>query len=102
MSDPALSQAASAAAPSKSASGSVSDPVSGAPAHPLVEQARDSLRQTIDRYIPQLQLTRSDTDELKRQAAVKSGIDQLTTLLNKLDSTLLRVAVFGFFSHCLK
>ncbi|MEM8613504.1 MAG: GTP-binding protein [Cyanobacteria bacterium P01_H01_bin.105] len=99
MSDPALSQAASAAAPSKSASGSVSDPVSGAPAHPLVEQARDSLRQTIDRYIPQLQLTRSDTDELKRQAAVKSGIDQLTTLLNKLDSTLLRVAVFGLVSR---
>ncbi|MEM9483608.1 MAG: GTP-binding protein, partial [Cyanobacteria bacterium P01_F01_bin.116] len=37
--------------------------------------------------------------ELKRQAAVKSGIDQLTTLLNKLDSTLLRVAVFGLVSR---
>ena len=70
-----------------------------AQAHPLVEQARDSLRQTIDRYIPQLELTRSDADELKRQAAVKSGIDQLTTLLNKLDSTLLRVAVFGLVSR---
>lgn len=69
------------------------------PGHPLVEQARDSLRQTIDRYIPQLELTRSDADELKRQAAVKSGIDQLTTLLNKLDSTLLRVAVFGLVSR---
>ncbi|MEL6232454.1 MAG: GTP-binding protein [Cyanobacteria bacterium J06627_3] len=68
-------------------------------AHPLVNQARDSLRQTIDRYIPQLELTRSDADELKRQAAVKSGIDQLTTLLNKLDSTLLRVAVFGLVSR---
>ena len=68
-------------------------------AHPLVDQARDSLRQTIDRYIPQLELTRSDADELKRQAAVKSGIDQLTTLLNKLDSTLLRLAVFGLVSR---
>lgn len=68
-------------------------------AYPLVEQARESLRQTIDRYIPQLELTRSDVDELKRQAAVKSGIDQLTTLLNKLDSTLLRVAVFGLVSR---
>lgn len=67
--------------------------------HPLVDRARDSLRQTIDRYIPQLELTRSDTDELKRQAAVKAGIDQLTTLLNKLDSTLLRVAVFGLVSR---
>ncbi|MEM6253473.1 MAG: GTP-binding protein [Cyanobacteria bacterium P01_D01_bin.156] len=67
--------------------------------YPLVEQARESLRQTIDRYIPQLELTRSNADELKRQAAVKSGIDQLTTLLNKLDSTLLRVAVFGLVSR---
>ncbi|MFG6099194.1 GTP-binding protein [Leptothoe sp. ISB3NOV94-8A] len=66
---------------------------------PLVERARDSLRQTIDRYIPQLELTRSDADELKRQAAVKAGIAQLTTLLNKLDSTLLRVAVFGLVSR---
>ena len=68
-------------------------------AHPLVDQARESLRQTIDRYIPQLELTRSDADELKRQAAVKAGIDQLTTLLNKLNSTLLRVAVFGLVSR---
>lgn len=68
-------------------------------AHPLVDRARDSLRQTIDRYIPQLELTRSDADELKRQAAVKAGIDRLTTLLNKLDSTLLRIAVFGLVSR---
>ena len=74
-------------------------PVPDAAAHPMVDQARDSLRQTIDRYIPQLQLTRSDADELRRQAAVKSGIDQLTTLLNKLDSTLLRIAVFGLVSR---
>ncbi|MEM7065375.1 MAG: GTP-binding protein [Cyanobacteria bacterium P01_B01_bin.77] len=69
------------------------------PAHPLVGQVRDSLRRTIDRYIPQLELTRFGNDELKRQAAVKSGIDQLTVLLNKLDSTLLRVAVFGLVSR---
>ena len=67
--------------------------------YPLVDQARDTLRQTIDRYIPQLELTRSDADELKRQAAVKTGIDQLTALLSKLDSTLLRVAVFGLVSR---
>ncbi|NEQ51592.1 MAG: DUF697 domain-containing protein [Leptolyngbya sp. SIO3F4] len=67
--------------------------------NPLVDKVRDSLRQTIDRYIPQLELTRSDSEELRRQAAVKSGIDQLTTLLNKLDSTLLRIAVFGLVSR---
>ncbi len=67
--------------------------------NPLVEQARTSLRQAIDRYIPQLKMTRLDAQELNRQAAVKTGIDQLTTLMNKLDSSLLRVAVFGLVSR---
>jgi hypothetical protein len=67
--------------------------------NPLVEQARSSLRQAIDRYIPQLKMTRLDTQELNRQAAVKNGIDQLTTLMNKLDGSLLRVAVFGLVSR---
>lgn len=67
--------------------------------NPLVEQARDSLRQAIDRYIPQLKMTRLDAQEMSRQAAVKNGIDQLTTLMNKLDSSLLRVAVFGLVSR---
>ncbi|MEO0456769.1 MAG: GTP-binding protein [Cyanobacteria bacterium P01_A01_bin.114] len=68
-------------------------------AYPLVRQARNSLRQAIDRYIPQLKLTRLDAEALQRQAAVKAGIDQLTGLMNKLDSTLLRVAVFGLVSR---
>ncbi len=67
--------------------------------NPLVEQARTSLRQAIDRYIPQLKMTRLDAPELARQAAVKAGIDQLTALMNKLDSSLLRVAVFGLVSR---
>ncbi len=67
--------------------------------NPLVEQARTSLRQAIDRYIPQLKMTRLDAQELARQAAVKAGIDQLTALINKLDSALLRVAVFGLVSR---
>ncbi len=67
--------------------------------NPLVEQARTSLRQAIDRYIPQLKMTRLDASELSRQAAVKSGLDQLTALMNKLDSSLLRVAVFGLVSR---
>lgn len=91
MTHPALIQETSAKAAASEATAST--------AHPLVDQARDSLRQTIDRYIPQLELTRSDADELKRQAAVKAGINQLTVLLNKLDSTLLRVAVFGLVSR---
>ncbi|MGC1308232.1 MAG: GTP-binding protein [Phormidesmis sp.] len=69
------------------------------PLNPLVEEARTSLRQAIDRYIPQLKMTRLDSAELSRQAAVKGGIDQLTALMNKLDGSLLRVAVFGLVSR---
>ena len=66
---------------------------------PFVEQARTSLRQAIDRYIPQLKMTQLTEQELSRQSAVKTGIDQLTALMNKLDSSLLRVAVFGLVSR---
>ncbi len=67
--------------------------------NPLVEQARTSLRQAIDRYIPQLKMTQLTEQELGRQAAVKSGIDQLSALMSKLDSSLLKVAVFGLVSR---
>ena len=67
--------------------------------NPIVDQARNSLRQAIDRYIPQLKMTQLDATELARQAAVKKGIDQLTTLMNKLGGSLLRVAVFGLVSR---
>ena len=67
--------------------------------NPIVEQARSSLRQAIDRYIPQLKMTQLDEQELGRQAAVKNGIDQLTALMSKLDSSNLRVAVFGLVSR---
>ncbi|MBE9078397.1 GTP-binding protein [Romeria aff. gracilis LEGE 07310] len=67
--------------------------------HPLVKQARSSLRQAVDRFIPQLKLARHDDVGLQRQAAVKQGIDQLTSLMGKLDGSLLRVAVFGLVSR---
>lgn len=76
------------------------EPSANTPAlNPVVEQARDSLRQAIDRYIPQLKMTQLNEQELGRQAAVKNGIDQLTALMNKLDGSLLRVAVFGLVSR---
>ena len=67
--------------------------------NPVVDQARTSLRQAIDRYIPQLKMTQLEPSELARQAAVKKGIDQLTALMNKLGGSLLRVAVFGLVSR---
>ena len=70
-----------------------------ATANVVVEQARASLQQAVDRYIPQLKMTRLDDQELTRQAAVKRGIDQLTTLMKKLDGSLLRIAVFGLVSR---
>ncbi|MEO1790657.1 MAG: GTP-binding protein [Cyanobacteria bacterium J06629_19] len=65
----------------------------------IVAQARNSLRQAIDRYIPQLKMTQLDEQELARQATVKAGIDQLTALMAKLESTNLRIAVFGLVSR---
>ncbi|MEM6349414.1 MAG: GTP-binding protein [Cyanobacteria bacterium P01_D01_bin.14] len=65
----------------------------------VVAQAREGLRQAVDRYIPQLRLNPLKPEDLKRQAAVKSGIDQLNGLMAKLDSTLIRVAVFGLVSR---
>ncbi|MEO0539451.1 MAG: GTP-binding protein [Cyanobacteria bacterium P01_A01_bin.105] len=64
-----------------------------------VVQAHASLQQAIDRYIPQLKLNPLSPEDLKRQAAVKSGLDQLNALLAKLGSTLVRVAVFGLVSR---
>ncbi|MEO1591119.1 MAG: GTP-binding protein [Cyanobacteria bacterium J06632_22] len=71
----------------------------GATAESLSVRARDSLRRAIDRYIPQLKLNPLSNEDLKRQAAVKAGIDQLNGLMAKLDSTLIRVAVFGLVSR---
>ncbi|MGD1865341.1 MAG: DUF697 domain-containing protein [Phormidesmis sp.] len=67
--------------------------------NPIIEQARNSLRQAIDRYIPQLKMTQLTDQELTRQATVKTGIDQLTALISKLDSSNLRIAVFGLVSR---
>ncbi len=77
----------------------VVSPASAPPGETLTIRARDSLRRAIDRYIPQLKLNPSSNEDLKRQAAVKSGIDQLNALMAKLDSTLIRVAVFGLVSR---
>ena len=74
-------------------------PAESSELNPVVEQARTSLRQAVDRYIPQLKMTQLDSSELARQAAVKKGIDQLTALMNKLGGSLLRVAVFGLVSR---
>jgi len=75
----------------------MSSPVSSQ--NPIVEQARSSLRQAIDRYIPQLKMAQLNEQELSRQNAVKTGIDQLTALMSKLDSSNLRIAVFGLVSR---
>ena len=64
-----------------------------------LNRTRSSLKRAIARYTPKLRLSFRNSDELQRQAEVKSGLDSLSTLLKKLDSPVLRVAVFGLVSR---
>ncbi|MDJ0706350.1 MAG: GTP-binding protein [Leptolyngbyaceae cyanobacterium MO_188.B28] len=64
-----------------------------------LNRTRSSLKRAIARYTPKLRLSFRSSDELQRQAEVKAGLDELSTLLKKLDSSVLRVAVFGLVSR---
>ncbi|MEM8544529.1 MAG: GTP-binding protein [Cyanobacteria bacterium P01_H01_bin.119] len=64
-----------------------------------LEQARHSLKRAIARYGPKLHLGRLNSEDLRRQAKIKDGIEQLTRLSQKLNGAVLRVAVFGLVSR---
>lgn len=64
-----------------------------------LNRTRSSLKRAIARYTPKLRLSFRSSDELQRQAEVKAGLDALSTLLKKLDTPILRVAVFGLVSR---
>ena len=65
----------------------------------LFKQARTSLRRTVERYQTQLHLPLGGQADLQRQAAIKTGVDQLTALTYRLETAVLRVAVFGLVSR---
>ncbi|MBW4513935.1 MAG: GTP-binding protein [Timaviella obliquedivisa GSE-PSE-MK23-08B] len=60
-------------------------------------QARSSLKQTLNRY-SQLPPRKRNADVAVR-AALKRGLDGLTTTLDKLNNCLIRIAVFGLVSR---
>ena len=64
-----------------------------------LERARASLKRAIARFTPNLQLLRLENSNLQHQAALKQGIEQLSILTHKLDTAVLRVAVFGLVSR---
>lgn len=65
----------------------------------LFKQTRLSLRRTIDRYRAKLHLPRLESQDLQRQATIKAGVDQLTAIACRLETAVLRVAVFGLVSR---
>ncbi|MEO0532767.1 MAG: GTP-binding protein [Cyanobacteria bacterium P01_A01_bin.123] len=85
--------------PSSSAAQTPRGQVSDGPLPAYLEQSRASLKRAIARFSPNLHLARSGNDSLQHQAAIKQGIEQLTALTHKLDSAVLRVAVFGLVSR---
>ncbi|NJM85166.1 MAG: hypothetical protein HC839_02745, partial [Leptolyngbyaceae cyanobacterium RM2_2_21] len=65
----------------------------------LLKQAGISLRRTVDRYSPKLLLPLDSPGDLQRQAVLKTGVDQLTAIACRLETSVLRVAVFGLVSR---
>ena len=63
------------------------------------DRAKTSLKQTINRYAHQLRIRRRNPDAIEIQAAMKTDLDRLSNSLDKLNTYLVRVAVFGLVSR---
>ncbi|MBD3881938.1 DUF697 domain-containing protein [Phormidium tenue FACHB-886] len=63
------------------------------------DRAKTSLKQTINRYAHQLRVRRRNPESIEIQAAMKTDLDRLSTSLDKLNTCLIRVAVFGLVSR---
>lgn len=64
-----------------------------------LQRARASLRQAVNRYSQKLRSTRRTATTVELQSALKTDLDQLSTALDKLDHTVVRIAVFGLVSR---
>lgn len=61
--------------------------------------ARQSLKQALSRYAQKVRLPRRGSTAVELQSSLKKDMDRLSATLDKLDHTLLRVAVFGLVSR---
>jgi uncharacterized protein len=64
-----------------------------------VDRARSSLKQTLQRYGHQLRMKRRSPETVELQAALKADLDRLSAALDKLNSALFKIAVFGLVSR---
>jgi small GTP-binding protein len=64
-----------------------------------IDRARSSLKQAINRYTHQLRLKRRSPEAVELQAALKTDLDRLSLSLDKLNSALFKIAVFGLVSR---
>lgn len=64
-----------------------------------IDRARSSLKQAINRYTHQLRLKRRSSEAVELQAALKTDLDRLSLSLDKLNSALFKIAVFGLVSR---
>lgn len=63
------------------------------------QRARTSLRQAINRFSQQLRQTQRSPRGIDLQASIKTGLDQLSGALDKLNEATVRIAVFGLVSR---
>ncbi len=63
------------------------------------QRARDSLRQAIGRYTQKARSPRRGAGNVELQASLKTDLNQLSGVLDKLNCSLLRIAVFGLVSR---
>jgi uncharacterized protein len=64
-----------------------------------INRARLSLKQTLNRYGQQLRLSRRSASSVELQSSLKKDIDQISHALEKLNHSILRIAVFGLVSR---
>jgi uncharacterized protein len=70
-----------------------------APADWQLARSRQSLQQTVEFYTEQLRSRQQNQDSLELQATLKTEIDRLSVALDKLNTGLIRIAVFGLVSR---
>lgn len=64
-----------------------------------LNRARSSLKLAVNRYTQALRARRRQGDSIELQAAIKTELDRLTATLDKLNTGLIRIAVFGLVSR---
>lgn len=90
---------AALSAPSPRSSNSSANLVPARPQEGHFDRARTSLRQTLNRYRQALRVPARQPQGVELQASLKADLDQISSALDKLNSGIFRIAVFGLVSR---